>query len=256
MSSNVSMQTLRGPRDLQLEVRRDSRRLEVKIPPSGLSTEALGQAMFTVVWLGVTLTWTAGMLRGNAPWFVIAFSLVFWGSGASMMLNIGRMIFANEVIILDPDYYSISTEVLGHQVDHIQGTIVDLVGPPEVECEEHIACRILLEDLQMDAVYAAPEVPRLRRAEAKWLQTTLKDHLVQLLGTDFGAAEQRTTDEASHGRDRNDGQHTEQRPSRQRRQAPGHSHRHFHPVGGGLPIGGVGGFGGFAVGPGFAFVLR
>jgi len=271
-TGTTDIERLRPPRDSEIEaVKSANGVLEIRVPPSGLSTEALGQALFTAVWLGVTLTWTVGMLNGNAPWFVIAFSLMFWGSGASMMLNIGRMVFAHEVISLDAEHFSISTVALGYPFEQVQGMLPDLIGPPEVECDEPSACCVVFEDGQSDTVHVIPEIPRLRRPEAKWLQSIISDHLEHHLGHDFvaergrssrgGSTHERETEPPDDDRDRDwerarrrERDRFDERRSRSRRKQPLNQ---FHSVGGGLPMGGgFGGVGGFAFGPGFAFVLR
>eukprot|EP00927_Polykrikos_kofoidii_P085072 TRINITY_DN9146_c0_g2_i1.p1 TRINITY_DN9146_c0_g2~~TRINITY_DN9146_c0_g2_i1.p1 ORF type:complete len:451 (-),score=43.68 TRINITY_DN9146_c0_g2_i1:111-1337(-) len=180
----------RFPQHSRLDARYHGSRLEVRVPPAGLGQQAFGQVLFSVVWLSVTAVWTIGMLQGKAPFFVLCFSLVFWGSGASMLVDVGRMLFVSEVMTVDVESYSIFSRVFGRDVEEVHGLLADLNALPEVKCvgdqrRHSHDCQLVFEDSYLEVSYALPEVPRLRRAEAKWFKETVEEHLQHVASACF-----------------------------------------------------------------------
>eukprot|EP00927_Polykrikos_kofoidii_P085071 TRINITY_DN9146_c0_g1_i1.p1 TRINITY_DN9146_c0_g1~~TRINITY_DN9146_c0_g1_i1.p1 ORF type:complete len:383 (-),score=32.35 TRINITY_DN9146_c0_g1_i1:181-1329(-) len=170
------------PPDSRLDAQYHGSRLTVRVPPAGLGREAFGQMCFSMVWLGVTAVWIIGILNGTTPFFVMFFSLLFWGAGATALVNVGRMLFVSEVMVVEADTYSIVSQVFGWTADEIHGLIANVEVLPEVECvadqlgHSH-GCQLVFRDSYLDASYTVPELPMLRRVEADWFKTTVEEHL-------------------------------------------------------------------------------
>eukprot|EP00929_Paragymnodinium_shiwhaense_P027459 TRINITY_DN16112_c0_g4_i1.p1 TRINITY_DN16112_c0_g4~~TRINITY_DN16112_c0_g4_i1.p1 ORF type:complete len:469 (-),score=54.58 TRINITY_DN16112_c0_g4_i1:54-1394(-) len=241
----------RPPRGSKLQMQHDGQQLNVRIPAAGFGSETIGQVLFAVVWLSVTYVWTAGMLQGNAPFIIIAFSLVFWSSGAAMVVKVGRMLLVTEVLKVDAQTYTLSWEMLGRPFDDTYGSLSDLALRPEVECFEGGSCALYLDDMQLDAPLYIPTDSHMRRADATFLQSVLLEHLLKVSNLTLPES---IPDVAT--------QTVQQQQDDRRRSGRHHRRSSGNPtplntLGPATPFGTLGGFGGgFAFGPGFAFVLR
>eukprot|EP00929_Paragymnodinium_shiwhaense_P027458 TRINITY_DN16112_c0_g3_i1.p1 TRINITY_DN16112_c0_g3~~TRINITY_DN16112_c0_g3_i1.p1 ORF type:complete len:469 (-),score=45.48 TRINITY_DN16112_c0_g3_i1:179-1522(-) len=248
LEERLGLQFPRPPRGSKLHVQHDGQQLNIRIPAAGFSSETIGQVLFAVVWLSVTYVWTAGMWQGNAPFIIIAFSLVFWSSGAQMVVKVGRMLLVSEVLAADGQSYLLSSEIFGRPFEETYGFLSDLAMRPDVECFEGSSCAIFLDDLQLDAPLYIPMDSHLRRADATYLQSVLLEHLLKVgsLTLPEGVPEA-TAQPAQQQDDKRSGRH---------RRSPSIP-TPLNTLGPATPFGTVGGFGGgFAFGPGFAFVLR
>lgn len=217
--------------------------LSVRLPAKGPSGDAVGQAFFACVWLFMTWTWTAGVVRGGAP-LAGAFSLPFWGVGLTMVANFGGAFLASERLDMDQEQLTITTEVFGRDLGDFVGGIrlqidfADLRGPPYLSCDSSQACALTFDE-EDELVFGDGSI--LKRDEAKWLQRACKEHLIATATT--SSAKRRFERERSRG----DDNHKSRRQDRQASATSG--------------FGGFGGFGmlggfGMMAGPGFTFVIR
>eukprot|EP00747_Dinoflagellata_sp_TGD_P076116 gnl/TRDRNA2_/TRDRNA2_159018_c0_seq1.p1 gnl/TRDRNA2_/TRDRNA2_159018_c0~~gnl/TRDRNA2_/TRDRNA2_159018_c0_seq1.p1 ORF type:complete len:442 (-),score=56.79 gnl/TRDRNA2_/TRDRNA2_159018_c0_seq1:25-1350(-) len=251
------------PRGSQLQVALVStpdgaRRLKVRHPRRGITMDAVSQACFAVMWLGIISVWTLGVVQGGPPVSFGLFSLPFWGVGAMLLVNVGQSVLASERMEVDGQNFIISTEIFGgHALSTSRGLVDDLLGPPEVECDEGASCQLLFEeDSSPDRVFGA--TVRLKRDEARWLQRQLSEHLVKYAQDGHRRFRLTDSDDRSDGADVL-GSHTSDRKRRDEghgRRGSGGGRPRRSGQGGGVHFG-FAGFGGFAAfGPGFGMVIR
>lgn len=189
---------LEPPRHSLLNVTQEGDHLVAVLPARGVSSEALEQMGFSVFWLGLTGAWTYGAVSGGAPLFFAAFSLPFWGVGASMLLGAFRASAFGQLLDMGKEDYRICSTFLHWEMCDTPGQVADLAGVPLRQCERgDDVCRIIFEDGLQDRSFASD----LRAKEATWLQRQLKDHLNNVTNNDsrFAAEPRERPELGGHG---------------------------------------------------------
>jgi len=180
------------PKGSRMIVSGDAERFAVRLPPGGITIDALGQACFASLWFAVTLMSTIAMLRSRAPAVFLGLTAVFWGIEGAMVTNLGRAVLATEVLEVDEYHFTMSVEALGYILEKEHGDITQLQPSPRVECDDwdtEVACHLVLhasesrprrslaEPRGTDHLLGASS--RLGREDAEWLRRLLERHLTK-----------------------------------------------------------------------------
>jgi eukaryotic-like serine/threonine-protein kinase len=106
---------VRLPTDSRVRLVESGDRLEIAIPPAGLSNPAaLGIGAFSLFWLAFVAFWTFSAAAMGAPLFFVLFSLPFWAVGIGMVRSSLLSMLGRSELVFDADEGVVLTErVLG-----------------------------------------------------------------------------------------------------------------------------------------------